>query len=183
MNRTMKNLLGFLLGIAIGAAAIFALVPDAHAQSGARFTPLQPSHTGLWADPTNPSAGFDVDVVGEGFDTWASVIMYAGAESPSGLPFWLVSYPPFHGPSSGVQPLYQTDNLFFAPPAAQTLQEVGVITVTSVSCVQLSVDVEYVGDPGWTQHYDLSPLTLPLGNTCRTCPVGDFSPPDGQCVQ
>jgi hypothetical protein len=167
------------------AVMLMSAMQPAHAQDGT-FVPLQLSHTGLWADPTRPGAGFGIDVAGEGYDTFASVTVYAGAYRVGEQPFWVVAYPPMHGANSGLVPLYRSNRVFNSPSVPDPeLTQVGDLELHSVDCTHLQADLTYMGPDGIgsRRRYNLVPLTLPLADACITCDAGGFSPPDGRCVE
>lgn len=163
---------GLLYG---GACASVAYADD-------EFVVLQKSHSGLWSDAADPSAGFDIQVIRQGGSGWAWVAMYANARAPDELPFWLVAYPGWRGVDSGIVPLYRTDRLFDSVLPADLVQA-GTLHITSLACDSLTADVLIWQRGGnIARSYTLSPITLTSGEACIPCAEPDFSPATWECT-
>jgi len=70
---------------------LFGMAVVSSARAGDGYVVLQPSHSGLWADPANITGSFDVQVIGEPGESWAWATYFATTGAYETPAQWLVA--------------------------------------------------------------------------------------------
>jgi len=139
--------------------------------------PLQKSHSGLWADESNITGSFDIQVIGDPGHTWAWATYFATTHEYDTPAQWLVAYPNWVGTFPESAPLYRA-----VRGAGVELVQAGTVEFTPLACDALNARVVLWNSVTNVEiEYTLRPLLLTSDAACVTC--DGFSPPLAECIE